>query len=194
MSEEWKMVRKKTKKSIPPQILYSKSSIKSVASLSDVKESNHDNDDYEKSLEFFHKLQELKVLLIQHEDIIQSIILNLEFEHIRSIFVLGIGNFSESAVSLLQLALILCLFNNIQHSLRGEECSISMYDPVLSAFEKDIALQLGFHILTNLNGKYPSSDQYQTLFYMPHCPYRLYCNVIWSNWFSLNQIIIMGNR
>lgn len=33
-----------------------------------------------------------------------------------------------------------------------------------------------------------------TLFYMPHCPYRLYCSVLWTNWEFLDNIAILGNR
>ena len=28
---------------------------------------------------------------------------------------------------------------------------------------------------------------------MPHCPYRLYCNLLWENWYNLSNIIIYGN-
>lgn len=33
-----------------------------------------------------------------------------------------------------------------------------------------------------------------TLFYMPHSPYRLYCNVLWRNWFDWDRLLILGNR
>ncbi|CAM9490922.1 unnamed protein product [Scytosiphon promiscuus] len=35
-----------------------------------------------------------------------------------------------------------------------------------------------------------------TLFFMPHCPQRLYSNVLWANWSSraLGSIIILGNK
>ena len=35
-----------------------------------------------------------------------------------------------------------------------------------------------------------------TLFYLPHCPYRLYCNLLWANWNAqaLQNIYIIGNR
>lgn len=33
----------------------------------------------------------------------------------------------------------------------------------------------------------------KTLFYMPHCPMRLYCNVLWSHWECLDSIIMFGN-
>lgn len=39
-----------------------------------------------------------------------------------------------------------------------------------------------------------TNKQDVTLFYMPHCPYRLYCNVLWRNWFHLDRIMILGNR
>lgn len=35
--------------------------------------------------------------------------------------------------------------------------------------------------------------QSKTLFYMPHCPMRLYCNVLWSHWDQLDTTIIFGN-
>lgn len=28
---------------------------------------------------------------------------------------------------------------------------------------------------------------------MPHCPYRLYCNVLWSHWHTLDDVCILGN-
>ena len=32
------------------------------------------------------------------------------------------------------------------------------------------------------------------LFYMPHCPYRLYCNLLWANMSCLDELVILGNR
>lgn len=42
-------------------------------------------------------------------------------------------------------------------------------------------------------GKYVVSDK--TLFFMPHCPFRLYSNLLWANWSksSLSNIFIIGN-
>mmetsp|Transcript_40368 Transcript_40368/g.84791 ORF Transcript_40368/g.84791 Transcript_40368/m.84791 type:complete len:412 (-) Transcript_40368:3368-4603(-) len=54
---------------------------------------------------------------------------------------------------------------------------------------------------TELTQQTKSSSAY-TLFYMPHCPMRLYCNVLWSHWdhiFPINDktmdepILIFGN-
>lgn len=33
-----------------------------------------------------------------------------------------------------------------------------------------------------------------TLFFLPHCPYRLYCNLLWENWQDLDKLFILGNR
>lgn len=33
-----------------------------------------------------------------------------------------------------------------------------------------------------------------TLFFLPHCPYRLYCNLLWENWEDLDKLFILGNR
>ncbi|KAK1742953.1 SRR1-like protein [Skeletonema marinoi] len=38
-----------------------------------------------------------------------------------------------------------------------------------------------------------TSASKKSLFYMPHCPMRLYCNVLWSHWESLDSTIIYGN-
>ncbi len=41
--------------------------------------------------------------------------------------------------------------------------------------------------------KQQQHPQSKTLFYMPHCPMRLYCNVLWSHWDQLDTTIIFGN-
>ena len=50
------------------------------------------------------------------------------------------------------------------------------------------------------------NSQYNTLFYMPHCPMRLYCNIIWAHWDHImapqqaqldsiptNPVVVFGN-
>ena len=51
----------------------------------------------------------------------------------------------------------------------------------------------------NKRGKYrftaeSNSNSGCTLYFMPHCPYRLYCNILWENWDILDNILILGNR
>lgn len=40
----------------------------------------------------------------------------------------------------------------------------------------------------------PSSrKRSMTFYFMPHCPYRLYCNLLWENWDILDKMCIFGN-
>eukprot|EP00596_Hydrurales_sp_CCMP1899_P010731 CAMPEP_0119055036 /NCGR_PEP_ID=MMETSP1177-20130426/75471_1 /TAXON_ID=2985 /ORGANISM="Ochromonas sp, Strain CCMP1899" /LENGTH=144 /DNA_ID=CAMNT_0007035477 /DNA_START=554 /DNA_END=988 /DNA_ORIENTATION=+ len=43
-----------------------------------------------------------------------------------------------------------------------------------------------------MKGKHPASKN-TTLFFMPHCPYRLYVNLLWANWDNLENVAILGN-
>jgi hypothetical protein len=116
------------------------------------------------------------------------------------VVVLGVGKFTESYNALLQLSLAILLFNELECMLtqgaRGTKVSLSVYDPVMTVEEvricKDV-LNMGV-LLENTAGKICTRDGVRTVFYMPHCPYRLYCNVLWANWFLLEHIYIVGNR
>jgi hypothetical protein len=107
-----------------------------------------------------------------------------------SIVALGIGSL-VSPTSQLQLALFLCLCRILLTS--GDYTSCSVFDPVLTAMDRELYKHLGVPVLTvNTKGKH--SVTARTLFFMPHCPYRLYCNVMWANWENLERIHIFGNR
>jgi hypothetical protein len=43
-------------------------------------------------------------------------------------------------------------------------------------------------------GTVNDGDNPRYLFFMPHCPHSLYCNVLWTHWEKLDSIIIIGNR
>jgi SRR1 len=91
--------------------------------------------------------------------------------------------------------------------------SVTVFEPMFSAADKIMCQMLDIDISDkNLMGKY-SSHRFRvsrdgsslpsnagktetdgtTLFYMPHCPYRLYVNVLWANWDNLDSIAILGN-
>ena len=99
---------------------------------------------------------------------------------------LGIGRFSSSESAKLQFALAVHL----------RECLPALrtmvYDPGFGALEIAVCKQLEFEVLSeNLYGKY--GVQRKTVFFMPHCPYRLYCNVLWRNRLRLHDLVILGN-
>lgn len=99
-----------------------------------------------------------------------------------------------------------------------------VYDPNMTSYDRSVCERLGITVLsTNLKGKHrvnnytsinnhngcnasvhpsddtsildrQSDDGYSTLFFLPHCPYRLYCNLLWENWQDLDKLFILGNR
>jgi hypothetical protein len=116
-----------------------------------------------------------------------------------------------------QLLLGLCLIGRSTQNKRnledGDETkaeqhsniSASCYDPLL-ANEKDrlifgplpIELKQINHKgifdpveLYNVNDLQPNE---RILLFMPHCPYRLYCNILFSFWNCLDKLVIVGNR
>jgi len=47
-------------------------------------------------------------------------------------------------------------------------------------------------LTTNQRGKH-RAEGVPTLFFLPHCPRKLYDNVLWANWSELDSITIVGN-
>jgi hypothetical protein len=71
---------------------------------------------------------------------------------------------------------------------------VNIFDPLFSDKECEVCRSLGFMVSdANLKGKHPSLET-MTLFFMPHCPYRLYVNLLWANWDNLENVVILGNR
>lgn len=77
------------------------------------------------------------------------------------------------------------------------------YDPLLlNDFDRPIYTSLGIQLLDRVEKTallsfqtlLSPADKSKIIFYMPHCPYRLYCNILYSYWDCLNSIIIVGNR
>ena len=75
---------------------------------------------------------------------------------------------------------------------------VRVFDPVLSADEHKL-LQGEFYcepILRNESGARGVSSEPNsiTVFFMPHCPFSLYCNVLRANWGEdLSRVVIVGN-
>jgi len=126
---------------------------------------------------------------------------------------LGVGNFSTSTSSFWQFVLYLCLRKYlllqsgevetdsiILHDIFGEKINEEsfLFEPNISEFEKSVCKSLGVHICQqNLFGQYklPTAiNNDSVLYFMPHCPYQLYCNLIWTNCTELDRLYILGNR
>lgn len=129
---------------------------------------------------------------------------------------LGVGNVLSSQSSLLQFALVLSIRESWQLSvadaplLNVNHCDVSktlsldgdisndlkyqIFDPLFSAKESLVCRCLGLFVSDeNKKGKHKAAKG-PTLFFMPHCPYRLYVNLLWENWDNLENVIILGNR
>lgn len=105
---------------------------------------------------------------------------------ISKIIALGLGPFSSST-SVLQFSLLVSLKNEftVEH--------VDIYEPRSTTLDEEVANYYNITTVENRNGLYPNSKEEYVLYYMPHCPYRLYNNVIWSNWEQLSNICILGN-
>ena len=112
---------------------------------------------------------------------------------ISKIICLGLGNFAQNPTSISaqiaskhQLSFLLALLKT-SSAAQG-----LVFDPVLTQCEKEILTTLGLETASeNLEGRYPVDCA--TLFYLPHCPKQLTNNVLWANWESLHNVVIIGN-
>ncbi|CAM9545165.1 unnamed protein product, partial [Chrysoparadoxa australica] len=69
---------------------------------------------------------------------------------------------------------------------------MEFFDPVTTRVEQAVLEQLGFEVQSiDREGKHWVSVP--TLFFMPHCPMRLYSNLLWANWASLGNLLLLGN-
>jgi SRR1 len=110
---------------------------------------------------------------------------------------LGIGHICKSQSSMLQLSYFMTLHRSLQELLTDQtSLHISVYDPVASPQDNAIYTQLNIDVSpSNSKGKMLSVDTDSLyLYFMPHCPYQLYNNILWSHWRQLPNLIIIGNR
>ena len=79
----------------------------------------------------------------------------------------------------------------------------SYYDPVTTPLEARVLVRLGWTLVDDESGKHASHGAnaldtagVSTVFYMPHCPFRLYSNVVWANWSPalLSRVAVIGTR
>jgi len=110
-----------------------------------------------------------------------------------NVIAFGLGNLT-SETSKLQLVLYLCLCDSLL-ATGISTTSKSIYDPCISGFDRSVLEVLQIPVLSeNTKGKHAIGGSGTTLFYLPHCPYRLYCNILWANWDHLDHLYLLGNR
>jgi hypothetical protein len=115
----------------------------------------------------------------------------------------GIGNFSRTSStnyssSLWQLAEVLCLRQELQGK-SAYSVPLYFYDPCSTNFEQVFLMErLQVEVLADNDRGRRAIEGNPTLFYMPHCPARLYENVLSANWEELHSetstpLLILGN-
>jgi hypothetical protein len=105
----------------------------------------------------------------------------------------GIGNLStSSSASMWQLACALTIRNFLQKG--DESIPLLFYDPCTTPSEAFLLRsKWNIQVLSeNERGK-RLVHGVSTLFFMPHCPLRLYDNVLWANWDMLDKVVLFGN-
>ena len=106
---------------------------------------------------------------------------------VKRFVVLGVGKILSSEVAFLQFAMAVVI-------RRLLACSENLvFDPVMSDDDNQLCVQQGFvSISTVTNDIYEA--KHCTFFFMPHCPYRLYNHILYTNWDNLHNVVILGNR
>ncbi len=126
---------------------------------------------------------------------------------------LGIGSIARCystsySSSLWQFSLLLVLKDLLTSMVCSPNTDFTIpvvcYEPQFCVVDDELCRHYGIAVMKdNSRGFFdpiqssssPSPDIINMHFYyMPHCPYRLYCNVLWSHWEELNNIAIIGNR
>ena len=113
---------------------------------------------------------------------------------LQSLVGLGIGRFTASPSALLQLAFLSCLRAVEGSTVAAASPVTVVFDPLFSPLERRLCEQLGLTVSAeNRRGMHRVAGGTTTLFFMPHCPYRLYVNLLWENWECLEHVVILGN-
>ena len=162
--------------------------------------------------------EEFEVLLKQCQDQLrssefwthlQSTVLQLSpLQHLDEMVCYGIGNFYTRRVSapMWQLALALLISRNSRakshtsdgskdnaSSTQQDDIPIYFYDPKMTKNEQKVLEKYGIRIILENERACRDVSNKRVLFFMPHCGIRLYTNLLYTNWESLNKLAIVGN-
>ena len=118
---------------------------------------------------------------------IKESLLNLGKSQIEELICYGLGNFSDCKIALYQLGLLLAMQEYLL-------CEVLVYDPKFTDLEENILGSEKCQIIS-YNEKGKRKVNKTTLFFLPHCPNKLFNNVINANWgIGLNNCIVIANR
>ena len=98
----------------------------------------------------------------------------------------GIGPIHSSQISQLQLSFL------IQMLRRTDFATVALFDPLLDDSELQVIQSYGIDIIGH-NEEAKRCIQRNTVFYMPHCEFNLYNNVVDANKDVLQDMIVIGN-
>lgn len=107
---------------------------------------------------------------------------------LQRIVCLGLGPFTRTHQALHQAAFIV----NVQRQHKLQEALY--YDPVFRDTEKELIQRLNGTVMPeDCAGRHEATVP--TLYYLPHCPFALMHNLLWSNWNSesLANVFLISN-
>jgi len=134
---------------------------------------------------------------------------------VEDIVCLGVGNFGavyrgSFSAPMLQLALVLLLraefYSTITTKSNASEVEggrttfsgvieVMYCEPLMNTVEEAVLRMFSVDVIPNDFGKRRIKGNNKTLFFLPHCPMRLYSNVVWANWDSdlVRNVVLFGN-
>ena len=112
-----------------------------------------------------------------------------DLKRIERIVCYGIGSPATSSAARVQTALLVEI-SRVLNVLRVE-----VYDPAFCEEDRSLFRTLNFEIVEQNEGCRREVKE-DTLFYMIHCSWPMYNNLLWKNWSSdnLSKLIIIGNN
>eukprot|EP00514_Thraustochytrium_sp_LLF1b_P003324 CAMPEP_0184518478 /NCGR_PEP_ID=MMETSP0198_2-20121128/6108_1 /TAXON_ID=1112570 /ORGANISM="Thraustochytrium sp., Strain LLF1b" /LENGTH=236 /DNA_ID=CAMNT_0026908917 /DNA_START=130 /DNA_END=837 /DNA_ORIENTATION=+ len=108
---------------------------------------------------------------------------------------LGLGRLATKNAQL-QVAAMLALMEAVKEGVFSKTVVLEAFDPVFDLGDKIALRQAGFVVFDDEEtAKKSHKADIPTLFFMPHCHWSLYEQIVQANWSKacLDQMIILGN-
>lgn len=116
---------------------------------------------------------------------------------IHSIVCYGLGNFTHSYISAYQLALLLCLREELLNRTELVDRYVYLFDPNFTAIERSVLVDgLGLRLI-EVNEQCRRTADGPTCFFMPHCDRHFYENLLEANVSQfergITDVVLIGN-